>query len=93
MREQYQSPNCPNQEPLSFDESRCPQWRRGTTIFECYVRKNVNEIAAQILDVLQSVARRAGFDLPPEAGEQIAEDSGGNLRKAILTLEALKMQS
>ncbi|KAF8164003.1 P-loop containing nucleoside triphosphate hydrolase protein [Pholiota molesta] len=47
----------------------------------------------EILDVLQSVARRAGFDLPPEAGEKIAEDSGGNLRKAILTLEALKMQS
>ena len=43
--------------------------------------------------VLQFVAKRAGFDLPPDAAEKIVEDSGGNLRKAILVLEALKMQS
>ncbi|KAF9004054.1 P-loop containing nucleoside triphosphate hydrolase protein [Cyathus striatus] len=47
----------------------------------------------EMLDVLSFVARRAGFDLPPEAGNQIIEDSGGNMRKAILVLEALKMQS
>ena len=47
----------------------------------------------QMLNVLQLVAKRAGFDLPPEAGNKIVEDSGGNLRKAILVLEALKMQS
>lgn len=46
-----------------------------------------------MLNVLQLVAKRAGFDLPPEAGDRIVEDSGGNLRKAILVLEALKMQS
>ena len=46
-----------------------------------------------MLNVLQLVAKRAGFDLPPEAGNKIVEDSGGNLRKAILVLEALKMQS
>lgn len=46
-----------------------------------------------MLSVLQSVARRAGFDLPPDAGDKIVEDSNGNLRKAILVLEALKMQS
>ena len=43
--------------------------------------------------VLQFVAKRAGFDLPPDASDKIVEDSGGNLRKAILVLEALKMQS
>lgn len=43
--------------------------------------------------VLQFVAKRAGFDLPPEAATEIIDDSGGNLRKAILVLEALKMQS
>jgi len=43
--------------------------------------------------VLQFVAKRAGFDLPPDAAEKIVEDSGGNLRKAILVMEALKMQS
>ncbi|KAF8972164.1 P-loop containing nucleoside triphosphate hydrolase protein [Flammula alnicola] len=38
----------------------------------------------EMMAVLQSVARRAGFDLPPDAGDKIVEDSGGNLRKAIL---------
>lgn len=46
-----------------------------------------------MMTVLQYVAKRAGFDLPPEAGNKIILDSGGNLRKAILVLEALKMQS
>jgi hypothetical protein len=43
--------------------------------------------------VMQHVAKCAGFDLPPEAADKIIDDSGGNLRKAILVLEALKMQS
>ncbi|KAJ7688126.1 hypothetical protein B0H17DRAFT_1169569 [Mycena rosella] len=43
--------------------------------------------------VLTRVARRTCFDLPPEAAQEIIKDSGGNLRKAILVLEALKMQS
>jgi len=47
----------------------------------------------EIMTVLQYVAKRAGFDLPPEAGDKIIQDSGRNLRKAILVLEALKMQS
>jgi replication factor C subunit 3/5 len=46
-----------------------------------------------MMTVLQYVSKRAGFDLPPEAGDKIINDSGGNLRKAILVLEALKMQS
>jgi len=45
------------------------------------------------MTVLKYVAKRTGFDLPPEAGEKIVEDSNGNLRKAILVLEALKMQT
>jgi replication factor C subunit 3/5 len=47
----------------------------------------------QMQTVLSYVARRAYFDLPPEAAQEIIKDSGGNLRKAILVLEALKMQS
>jgi DNA polymerase III delta prime subunit len=43
--------------------------------------------------VLMHVSKRAYFDLPPEAAQEIIKDSGGNLRKAILVLEALKMQS
>lgn len=47
----------------------------------------------QIATVLNYVAKRVGFDLPPEAADKIVEDSEGNMRKAILVLEALKMQS
>jgi replication factor C subunit 3/5 len=43
--------------------------------------------------VLHYVAKRAPFTLPPEVAKKIVDDSGGNLRKAILVLEALKMQS
>ncbi|KAF9267965.1 P-loop containing nucleoside triphosphate hydrolase protein [Marasmius fiardii PR-910] len=43
--------------------------------------------------VMQHVSKRAGFDLPPEVADRIIEDSDGNLRRAILCLEALKMQS
>jgi hypothetical protein len=39
------------------------------------------------------VAKKVPFDLPPEVAAKIADDSNGNLRKAILVLEALKMQS
>jgi replication factor C subunit 3/5 len=46
-----------------------------------------------MLAVLEHVAKRAGFSLPLKPAEKIVEDSGGNLRKAILVLEALKMQS
>uniref|UniRef100_A0A0W0EUW6 Replication factor C C-terminal domain-containing protein n=1 Tax=Moniliophthora roreri TaxID=221103 RepID=A0A0W0EUW6_MONRR len=42
--------------------------------------------------VMQHVSKRAGFDLPPEVADKIIDDSAGNLRKAILCLEALKMQ-
>ncbi|TFK49619.1 P-loop containing nucleoside triphosphate hydrolase protein [Heliocybe sulcata] len=42
---------------------------------------------------LEYVAKREKFTLPPEASQQIIEDSNGNLRKAMLVLEALKMQS
>jgi DNA polymerase III delta prime subunit len=58
-----------------------------------HIAYRANGTMSQMLNVLQLVAKRAGFDLPPEAGNKIVEDSGGNLRKAILVLEALKMQS
>ncbi|KAI0783618.1 P-loop containing nucleoside triphosphate hydrolase protein [Abortiporus biennis] len=43
--------------------------------------------------VLDFVAKRQGFGIDPEAAQEIVQDSGGNLRKAILVFEALKMQS
>ncbi|KAF9509799.1 hypothetical protein BS47DRAFT_1373430 [Hydnum rufescens UP504] len=42
---------------------------------------------------LRHVAKEEKFDLPDNACEEIIKDSGGNLRKALLVLEALKMQS
>jgi len=49
--------------------------------------------AKQMHAVLAHVAKKEKFDLPPAAAEQIISDANGNMRKAILVLEALKMQS
>ncbi|KZT18130.1 P-loop containing nucleoside triphosphate hydrolase protein [Neolentinus lepideus HHB14362 ss-1] len=49
--------------------------------------------AEEMQHALEYVAKREKFDLPPEASQQIVDDSNGNLRKAMLVLEALKMQS
>jgi DNA polymerase III delta prime subunit len=44
-------------------------------------------------NVLGYIAKKKKFDLPSEVAQEIIDDSGGNLRKAILVFEALKMQS
>jgi replication factor C subunit 3/5 len=41
---------------------------------------------------LEHVAKSERFTLPPDVSERIVIDARGNLRKAILVLEALKMQ-
>ena len=46
----------------------------------------------QMQTVLDHVAKREGFSIPEKTVELIAEDANGNLRKALLVLEALKMQ-
>lgn len=46
-----------------------------------------------MLAVLEHVAKKEKFHLPEEAAKGIINDSQGNLRKALLVLEALKMQS
>ncbi|KAF8339535.1 P-loop containing nucleoside triphosphate hydrolase protein [Cantharellus anzutake] len=43
--------------------------------------------------VLEFVAKKEGFALPDEACSAIINDAAGNMRKALLVLEALKMQS
>lgn len=42
--------------------------------------------------VLRHVAKKEKFHIPDEVVSQIYNDSNGNLRKAILVLEALRMQ-
>lgn len=48
---------------------------------------------SEMQDVMQYVSRRAGFDLPPDVSDKIIADCDGNMRKCLLVLEALKMQS
>jgi replication factor C subunit 3/5 len=42
---------------------------------------------------LRVVAKKEKFDLPDEAAVRIIKDAAGNMRKAVLVLEAMKMQS
>jgi len=47
----------------------------------------------QMTTVLKSIAKKERFHLPAEVSEMIVSESNGNLRKALLVFEALKMQS
>lgn len=47
---------------------------------------------AEMTTVLKHVAKKEKFHLPEEVATQIYQESNGNLRKAILVLEALRMQ-
>lgn len=58
----------------------------------CYLRYSTR-MEKQMNACLQYVAKMEKFDLPPDTAQEIVVDSGGNLRKALLVLEALKMQS
>jgi replication factor C subunit 3/5 len=42
---------------------------------------------------LRRVAKLEKFDLPDEAAARIIQDAKGNMRRAILVLESMKMQS
>lgn len=47
-----------------------------------------------MLTVLNHVAKRAGAgSLPEDMADEIITDSNGNMRKALLVFEAMKMQS
>jgi len=46
----------------------------------------------EICAVLSAVARKEGLNLPPQLGLKIAQSSERNLRRALLTLEACKVQ-
>ena len=59
----------------------------------CLLMRVAAPSEAEIQECLSHVARKEKFDLPPSASLEIAQDAGGNLRKAVLVLEALKMQS
>ncbi len=42
--------------------------------------------------VLNHVAKKEKFYLPPSTAESIIKESSGNMRKALLVFEALRMQ-
>ncbi|TIB03434.1 hypothetical protein E3P96_00739, partial [Wallemia ichthyophaga] len=47
----------------------------------------------QMSTVLTQVAKKEKFQLPEDVAKQIGKESTGNLRKALLVLEAMRMQS
>ncbi|KAF9222631.1 P-loop containing nucleoside triphosphate hydrolase protein [Gyrodon lividus] len=59
----------------------------------CLLMRVASPTSEEMQTVLEHVAKKLKFDLPPEASLQIVEDAAGNMRKALLVFEALKMQS
>jgi replication factor C subunit 3/5 len=49
-------------------------------------------LAVQVITILQHVAKKEKFQLPGEVAMNLARDADGNVIKAVLMLEALKMQ-
>jgi DNA polymerase III delta prime subunit len=46
----------------------------------------------QIIQILQSTCRKEGLNLPSELARRIAEQSGRNVRRALLMCEACRVQ-
>lgn len=44
------------------------------------------------MGILQKISKRENLSLPGELAERIAVESSGNLRKAILMLEAIRVK-
>ena len=49
-------------------------------------------LRAQVVQILQSTCRKEGLTLPSELAKRIAEQSGRNLRRALLMCEACRVQ-
>lgn len=52
----------------------------------------LSDTLQQMTKVLNHIAKKERFHLPPEAANQIISTSNGNLRKVLLVFEAMKMQ-
>jgi DNA polymerase III delta prime subunit len=60
----------------------------------CLLMRVAAPCREDMLTVLNHVARRAGAgSLPEDIADEIIIDANGNMRKAILVFEAMKMQS
>lgn len=59
----------------------------------CLLMRVAAPASEEMQKCLEHVAKKEKFDLPPESAQDIAKEANGNLRKALLVLEALKMQS
>lgn len=78
------------------DPGRCSKRPRGSSVCRSSAipaAKYFYVDESQMETALRKVAKREKFDLPDEAAARIIQDSAGNMRKAILVLEAMKMQS
>lgn len=58
----------------------------------CLLVRVAAPTGGEMTEVLEHVAKREKFDLPLKATKAIVDDCEGNMRKALLVLEALKMQ-
>ena len=58
----------------------------------CLLIRVAAPTAEEMTEVLEHVAKKERFTLPPKASKAIVDDCGGNTRKALLVMEALKMQ-
>jgi len=59
----------------------------------CLLVRVAAPTAGEMTAVLEHIAKKEKFTLPPKASKAIVDDCEGNMRKALLVLEALKMQS
>ncbi|KAI0787845.1 P-loop containing nucleoside triphosphate hydrolase protein [Fomes fomentarius] len=59
----------------------------------CLLMRVAAPSADEMQTVLDFVGKREGFSIPEDTVKLIAADANGNMRKAILVLEALKMQN
>lgn len=58
----------------------------------CLLLRVASPSVPEMIDVLQNVADYEGLQLPVPFAQKIAEESQGNMRKALLMFEAAKVQ-
>ncbi|RKO87462.1 putative subunit of DNA replication factor C (RF-C) [Blyttiomyces helicus] len=59
----------------------------------CLLVRVASPSMEEVCAVLEKIAVKQGFDLPAPLARRIADFAGGNLRKAVLSLEALHVQN
>ena len=94
MRKQHLETHCAYQESMLARQSGSTFHGRGAYFPPLHYGQKPQCRPIQIVTVLKHVASKQPFrSIDDDVAIEIAQDSNGNLRKAILVFEALKMQS